>query len=130
MEKYVPYGEWTDKDGNVNVEIFESTIYPDETPEKEDNSYNHTGDYHTINDINGNVLYTFEWNNRSVRNFKVSDTDDRLPISVYTNSEISMANDTIADISQIFLFAMFTDVIIFIVLYTVKMKSKELKNTV
>lgn len=125
MEKYVPYGEWTDKDGNINVEIFENAIYPDENPEKEEDSNNHTGEYHTINDINGNVLYTFEWNNRSVRNFEVSDTSDRLPINVYTNAEISMANDTIADISQIFLFAMFADVIVFIVLYTIKIKTKE-----
>lgn len=126
METYVPYGEWIDEDGNVNVEIFEEPIYPDGNPEKEDDyKDNHTGDYQTVKDDNGNVLYTFEWNNRSVRKFEFSDTADRLPIKVYTNAEVSFANNTIADITQCIFFAMFTDVVVFIVLYTVKMKAKE-----
>ncbi len=126
METYVPYSEYIDENGNVNVEIFEETIYPDESPEKEkEQKDNHTGDYQTIEDLNGNVLYTFEWNNRSVRKFEFSNTADRLPIKVYTNADVSSANNRIADISQCIFFAMLADVIVFIILYTVKMKAKE-----
>lgn len=61
-----------------------------------------TGELLRLRDRNGKIVYSFYWNNASVVKWECSDTEDLLPITVYTGEQMEAAEKKIRRINLIF----------------------------
>ncbi len=85
----------------------------------------HTNNWQEIQDEDGNVLYRFEWNNRSVLRYEFSDSSYRLPVIVYTKEAVSDARDTLDTCYYVCLLLMFTDAVTFTSAYLIAVRRKK-----
>lgn len=63
-----------------------------------------TGELLRLRDANDKIVYSFYWNNTSVVKWECSDTEDLLPITVYTKEQMENAEKKIREINLFFAF--------------------------
>ena len=63
-----------------------------------------TGELLRLRDANNKIVYSFYWNNTSVVKWECSDTEDLLPITVYTKEQMENAEKKIREINLFFAF--------------------------
>lgn len=63
-----------------------------------------TGELLRLRDKNDKIVYSFYWNNTSVVKWECNDTEDLLPITVYTKEQMENAEKKIREINLIFAF--------------------------
>ena len=61
-----------------------------------------TGELLRLRDANDKIVYSFYWNNTSVVKWECSDTEDLLPITVYTREQMEAAEKKIRGINFVF----------------------------
>ena len=61
-----------------------------------------TGELLRLRDANDKIVYSFYWNNTSVAKWECSETEDLLPITVYTREQMETAEKKIRGINFVF----------------------------
>ena len=124
MAQDVIYGEWTDENGNAQIDTNEEVLFPDETESEKENENKNEKTYFLFNK-NGEEVCQYVWRNQAVRYVHSAPTENGLPVKVYTKAEIGKANQRRETISFCLESALVVDCIVFIVLYTVFIRKEK-----